>query len=156
MKSPVRQLLILLLPLALPVVAEEAPANETGAQPKRCVSMSRISDAEVIDDQTIAFHMTGRDIYLNRLPHRCPGMHFGRAIAYRTHAGQLCHLDTITVIDGFSGPRTGPTCGLGHFTRVSKEELKALKAERRKGKKKPAKEPPSDDEQKPEAEAAGA
>ena len=72
MKSLIRQLIFICLPLALPTVAEEAPAEEAEAQTKRCISMTRISSSEVIDDQTIAFHMTGRDVYLNRLPRRCP------------------------------------------------------------------------------------
>ncbi|NND66636.1 MAG: hypothetical protein HKN19_03520 [Halioglobus sp.] len=148
MRKLIRQLIILCLPLALPAVAEQAPADAAEAKSKRCLSMSRISDAQVIDDQTIAFHMTGRDIYLNELPRRCPGMHFGRAIGYRTHAGQLCNLDTITVIDSFSGVHRGPTCGLGHFKLISKDELKALKAERRKGKEK------SKSKEQEEAEAA--
>jgi len=134
MKKVIRQLILLCLPLALPAAAEEAPTGDAQAEGKRCISMSRISSAEIIDDRTIAFHMTGRDIYLNELPRRCPGMHFGRGISYRTHSGQLCNLDTITVLNGFGGVRGGPTCGLGHFQPISKDALKALKAERRKGK----------------------
>lgn len=136
MKKLVRQLIILCLPLALPAVAEKAPTEDTQSRSERCISISRISDTEVIDEQTIAFHMLGRDIYLNKLPRRCPGMNFGRAIGYRTHAGQLCNLDTITVIDSFGGVQRGPTCGLGHFTLISEDALKALKAERRKGREK--------------------
>ncbi len=146
MKHLIRQVILPCLLLALPATAEEAPTDGATPARERCISMSRISDAEVINDRTIAFHMVGRDIYLNELPRRCPGMHFGRAIGYRTHAGQLCNLDTITVIDTFGGPQRGPTCGLGHFTRISKDELKALKAERGKDKEKP------EDEEKPPAE----
>ena len=133
MKNLIRQLIIICLPLALPAVAEEPPAEGAEPQSERCISMSRITNAEVIDDQTIAFHMTGRDVYLNELPRRCPGMHFSRGIGYRTHAGQLCNLDTITVLDNFGGVSRGPSCGLGLFTLITEDELKALKAERKKG-----------------------
>ncbi len=133
MKNFIRQLIILCLPLALPAQAEEPPASDAEVKRERCISMSRISSAEVIDDQTIAFRMAGRDVYLNELPRRCPGMRSNRTIGYRTHAGQLCNLDNVTIIDNIGGVRRGPSCGLGYFTLISDDELKALKAERRGG-----------------------
>ena len=41
---------------------------------KDCVSIRRIDRTEIIDDRTIVFHMIGKEIYLNKLPRRCPGL----------------------------------------------------------------------------------
>ena len=150
MRNFIRQLIILCLPLALPAQAEEAPADGAQATRERCISMSRISDAEVIDDQTIAFRMKGRDVYLNELPRRCPGMYAHRTIGYRTHAGQLCNLDNVTVIDNFGGISRGPSCGLGHFSLISEAQLKALKAERKGNR-----DPEEDAEQESEGSRSG-
>lgn len=111
------------LPLAA-LAADEA-TDETA---ERCVALSRISNTEVVDDQNILFHMRGGDIFVNRLPYRCPGLRRDRIIMYRTSVQQLCDLDVITVLDntGF-GFTPGPSCGLGRFYPVSREEADNLK-----------------------------
>ena len=111
--------------LALPLSAEEA--KDATVEGKRCISATRIDNTEIIDDRTIVFHMLGKDIYLNKLPHRCPGMRRNRTIAYRSQTSQLCRIDSITLLETAGGISRGPTCGLGMFTPISKDELKALK-----------------------------
>ena len=98
------------------------------ASAERCVSLHRISKTDVVDDYTILFYMRGGDIYVNRLPHRCPGLRRDRAFMYRTSMSQLCDLDIITVLDDFGpGYIPGPSCGLGRFYPITEEEAKALK-----------------------------
>jgi hypothetical protein len=109
-------------------LATLAADNSADATAERCVALNRVSNTEVIDDQNILFHMRGGDIFVNRLPYRCPGLRRDRVIMYRTSAQQLCDLDVITVLDntGF-GFTPGPSCGLGRFYPVSKEEADKLK-----------------------------
>lgn len=111
------------------LAAEDAP--DPGLAPVDCISTSRIRRTEIPNDQTIVFHMTGRMIYINRLPRRCPGLKIAGAFSYRTVAGRLCRVDIITVQRGLGGPSAmrGPSCGLGVFQPTTKEELEWLRAE---------------------------
>lgn len=108
------------------VFAADEAADEDTAE--RCISLSRISRTEVVDDYNILFYMRGDKIYQNRLPHRCPGLKRERRFMYRTSLSQLCDLDIITVLysagPGFS---PGPSCGLGRFYPISRDEAEALR-----------------------------
>jgi hypothetical protein len=102
-----------------------------GDAPRRCLSLSSIDYTEVIDDQTIAFFLTGGRVYLNRLDRACRNLDRDRPFNYRTSTGQLCAIDTITVIEGFGGSViAGDTCGLGEFVPTDEEEIELLKGER--------------------------
>jgi hypothetical protein len=88
-----------------------APANKTD-----CIDLVRIDRSEVIDDQTIRFHMKGGRIWENKLPFKCPQLGFEKSFSYATSISKLCSVDTIRVfISGAAGPN-GATCGLGDFT----------------------------------------
>ena len=76
---------------------------------KRCIDLARIKDLDVIDDQTILFHMIGNKTYKNMLPHRCTMLGFEKGIAYQTSMNRLCNVDTIKVLN------YGATCILGMF-----------------------------------------
>jgi hypothetical protein len=65
---------------------------------ERCVNMNRIDRTEVINDRTIVFYMSGGDIYVNRLPHRCPGLRSRQAFMYKNTTNTLCNVDTIRVL----------------------------------------------------------
>lgn len=111
-----------------------APADATSADDaaegpaEQCVDMRRISSTEIIDDQNILFHMRGGVIYRNKLSHSCPGLAREQTFMYRTSLSQLCNVDIITVLDnhGF-GFTPGPSCGLGKFYPITKDEAEALK-----------------------------
>lgn len=106
----------------------DAPLEEGG---ERCVDMRRISRTEVIDDHNILFHMRGGVIYRNYLPHRCPGLKRRDAFMYRTTISRLCNIDVITVLYDYGfGFTPGPSCGLGMFHEISKDEAQALKEPR--------------------------
>jgi hypothetical protein len=96
---------------------------------ERCVNMHRIDRTEVINDRTIVFYMSGGDIYVNRLPHRCPGLRSRQAFMYKNTTNTLCNVDTIRVLDNFGGSlRPGVACGLGEFHPVSTGTVDQLKA----------------------------
>lgn len=119
--------------LAAPVFAGEddiKAIDELLSDAEHCISLSRIDRTDVIDDSNILFYMKGGDIYLNRLPHRCPGLRWEKAFMYRTSMSQLCNVDIITVLDNMGfGFSPGVSCGLGPFYPISEETAKALKAE---------------------------
>ena len=85
-----------------------------------CVSLSRVDDTRVVDEQTILFYMRGNEIYRNVLPHRCPGLDGNSTFMYRVTTTQLCSVDVITLLEDF-GSRFMPaaSCGLGKFQPIS-------------------------------------
>ena len=98
-------------PPPAPVAAPKAPAVET----RSCVDLARISEARVINDRTIDFHMRDGTLLRNNLPNSCPSLGFEKAFTYSTSISRLCSTDIITVIHTGGGPRTGASCGLGAF-----------------------------------------
>ncbi len=108
-------------------LAEEVP--EEGGE--RCVNMRTVSRTEIIDDETILFYMRGGEIYRNYLPHRCPGLAREERFSYSTTVSRLCDIDTITVLYNHGvGLTSGPSCSLGKFHPISKDEAQALKEPR--------------------------
>ena len=97
--------------------AVPAPAVSIAGEPENCISISRIAGTRVHDDFTIDFEMTGGNVYRNTLPGRCPGLGFEERFGYRVSTGDLCRLDTITVLYSGAGTR-GATCALGQFVPV--------------------------------------
>lgn len=86
---------------------------------KNCISLARIDQGDVIDDQTILFEMKGNDYYVNRLPYRCPQLGFEERYTYATSLSQLCNTDIITVLTTVG---RGASCGLGKFEQLKKKE----------------------------------
>jgi len=88
---------------------------------ENCLSLTRIRQSVVLDDQHILFNMRGGDVYLSKLPYRCSRLGFQEAFSYSTSLTKLCNTDIITVIsrsDG--GPLT--SCGLGIFQKLEEKE----------------------------------
>ena len=94
-----------------------APAPQAAPAPAAvsCVDLSRISEARVVNDRTIDFHMRDGSVLRNSLPNSCPSLGFEKAFTYATSLSRLCSTDIITVIHTGGGPRTGASCGLGQF-----------------------------------------
>jgi hypothetical protein len=88
-----------------------------------CVSLARVTRTEVLDEQTILFHMRGQQNYSNYLPLECPGLDEQTRFTYRTTSGQLCNNDTITLLERGSQLRPGITCRLGRFVPASAERV---------------------------------
>jgi hypothetical protein len=103
---------------AAPPPPPPAPVPQTSAAvpaPRSCVELQRISEARVVDDRTIDFHMRDGTVLRNSLPNSCPSLGFEKAFTYSTSLSRLCSTDIITVIHTGGGPRTGASCGLGQF-----------------------------------------
>lgn len=95
---------------------------------EHCISLNRIDRTAVVDDRSILFYMRGGDVYLNRLPHRCPGLRWEEAFMYRTSIGRLCDLDIITVLNNIGfGYSPGASCGLGMFFPISEATASQLR-----------------------------
>lgn len=109
-----------------------ALAQDDGAfdrTPQQCITVSRIDQTEALDDQNILFRMRGKQVFRNTLPRKCPGLERENRISYRTSAGRLCNIDTITVLEQFGvGFRPGFTCQLGEFVPLSPAEVEELEA----------------------------
>jgi hypothetical protein len=112
--------------------ASTALAQDDGAfdrTPRDCITVSRIDQTEALDDQNILFRMRGKEVFRNHLPRKCPGLERENRIAYRTTAGRLCSIDTITVLEQWGvGFRDGFTCRLGEFVPLSPAEIEELEA----------------------------
>ena len=94
-----------------------APAAKIVGEPISCLSTNRIRATHVHDDYTIDFETTDGKTYRNTLANRCPTLGFEERFAYTVSNGQLCSVDTITVLQ--SNGMRGATCGLGKFQPVS-------------------------------------
>jgi len=97
----------LLLLLTLPALAAGDPPAP-GAP--RCIPADDVSNAQVVDDRTILFHMTGGKIWKNTLPEPCHGLGFEQGIGYDINGGFICgNQQVIRVL------RRGTLCVLGPF-----------------------------------------
>lgn len=121
---------------ALPVLAQNGADDDRAAldrTPQACILASRIDRTEVIDDNTIIFHMRSRgEAYANYLPLRCPNLGREKRFTYERRTAQLCDDTTITVIElNNFGP--GFTCRLGQFHPITEAEVEEIRlvAERR-------------------------
>ena len=95
--------------------AVEKDKAKTSADSRRCISLTQLKELDIVDDQTILFHMSGNRVYKNRLPHRCPMMKVEDGISYSTSQNKLCSVDMVRVL------RSGLRCGLGVFEPVEEE-----------------------------------
>lgn len=122
-------LLLLSLLFPLPIAPVYAQGSDSDG-PRRCVRLNRLDRTEVIDNRRIAFFFRNGDIYLNRLDRECLNLDRGRPFSYRTSNGQICDVDTITIVEDFGfGFSPGATCSLGTFLPVSEAEIAVLKGE---------------------------
>ena len=111
-------------PAPAPKPQPSAPAAAPqAAQAQSCVELTRISEARVVSDQVIDFHMRDGSVLRNTLPNQCPSLGFEKAFTYSTSLSRLCSTDIITVIQTSGGPRTGASCGLGQFVAASQGQL---------------------------------
>ena len=105
----------------------------TDKEPIRCVKIDRIENVDVIDNENVVFQIGINDYYLNTLPYACNGLRLNESIMYRTSTNELCDIDVITILDKIGpGFQAGPSCGLGKFKPITREEIKTLKASLKK------------------------
>ena len=97
---------------------DQIPEATPTGKPEACIRTISIRDTHVRSDSVIDFDMGGGKLYRNTLPYACSGLGFEQKFLYSTSIGELCSVDTITVLhDTPGGP--GPTCGLGTFQPVT-------------------------------------
>jgi hypothetical protein len=129
------------LPLAMCAVALVAGAATSAAEdkdafdrtPRECLTTTAIDRTQILDDQTILFHMRGKQVYRNYLPKKCPGLKREGRFMYQTTHAQLCDIDTVTVLEQWGGRfNPGFTCKLGDFQPITREEAEELSAVRGK------------------------
>lgn len=92
--------------ITLPALAETSQ--------RACLPMSTIDRIEILDDQTLLFHMHGDKKYVNTLPYECHGLESEGTFLHETSLHSYCDLDIITVLDTNIGMRLG-SCPLGKF-----------------------------------------
>ena len=92
------------------------PATPIG-EAKSCIPLRSIQSTSVHGDNVIDFHMLGKKVYRNTLPHSCPQLGFEERFTYATSLSELCSTDIITVLYS-SGIQRGASCGLGQFQPV--------------------------------------
>jgi len=105
----------------------ERVQDDLDRTPQDCIIGSRIDRTEVIDDNTIIFHMRGRgQAYVNYLPERCPNLGREERFAYERRTAQLCDDTLITVIE-LTGFGPGFTCRLGQFVPATEAEIEEIR-----------------------------
>lgn len=129
MSKQISRLLVLTLVSALPVLpaalAEEEPT--VGENSRRCINLRSIRGTDVIDDRNILFYAGGDKVYHNILPRACGGLKREDRFSYEVRTGSLCNTDRISVLyDDAFGMRDGPSCRLGLFHEITREDAKAL------------------------------
>ena len=82
---------------------------------RTCVELSQVREARVVDDRTIDFYLSGREVLRNTLPVACPALGHEKTFTYSPSLDRLCPVDPITVVVSGGGPRRGATCALGNF-----------------------------------------
>jgi len=114
-----------LLVLMMIFGGETVFADDLTDNSKHCISIVRISDTQIIDNQHIRFNMNGGPDYINELPNMCPGLSPNSTFMYKTSLNELCDLDIITLLENIGGGFVrGPSCGLGKFVPVSENDSK--------------------------------
>ena len=114
---------VMLCYLDAPAVAQES------TEAVSCLSMSRVRDIEVVDDDRILFYQGGGRVYLNVLERTCLGLKRGGSFGWGSGRGngirntRLCSSDTISVLDHLS---VGSACKLGVFRLISTDQAKEL------------------------------
>lgn len=104
--------------------AEDPLAEIAFGAPVACVNTQRIRRTDVLNDREILFIMHGSEVYLNKLPHRCPRLKMSDTFSYEVRGSQLCDVDVIRVVDTFGGRISpGPACGLGKFLPVTEDQV---------------------------------
>lgn len=114
-----RRLLFALAAIAAtaPAAARDVPAATPTGEPVNCIRLSEIRQTHVRSDQVIDFELSGKRMYRNTLPGACPSLGFEERFAYSVSNGELCSVDTITVLQSTGG--RGARCGLGKFQPVA-------------------------------------
>ena len=104
-------------------------ASEDAPDAKRCIRQASIEDADVLNGNIIVFTDDRKRIFINQMRVKCSDLRPGAKVVYTSRGdGQLCQLDSIAVLlPGPGGLNTGPSCMLGRFEPITRDQLDVLK-----------------------------
>src|ERR1700754_1657513 len=74
--------------------------------PQRCISLSQVYDAQVIDKTTVVYQI-GKIYYVNRVKSGQNFLDSDDVMITHTFGSQLCEMDTVNMVDRFGGGRRG-------------------------------------------------
>lgn len=108
--------------------AEEVYEAFPPGAPQRCIDVRRVRRIEPIGNHTLLFHVSGGDVWRNRLTRPCPGIRRHSRFLYEPRSGRLCSLDIVyELVDEGFGFRRGVGCPLGEFDFLTAEQAEALR-----------------------------
>lgn len=96
----------------------DALEGRVAGKARDCMSMMSASGPQIIGDRTLIYR-SGRTLWRNDLPDRCPGMDNNDFLVVQIRGSQLCRNDLVTPTSRGSGI-PGPSCRLGLFTPYTK------------------------------------
>lgn len=91
-----------------PASTESAAASGSNI----CINATQIANQTIVSDEEIRFEMRNGDVWVNKLPRKCPGLKFQGGFAWDISGGTVCsNLQTIHVLNH------GPSCQIGAFSK---------------------------------------
>jgi hypothetical protein len=100
--------------------AKLAEFDRTG-ETVNCLSVTRISSIEAVDEKTLLIRTGVTGYYVSDLKNRCNGATSGfNRFEYSTSTGQLCRNELLRIVDNGSGMSAG-SCGMGSFEKLVKK-----------------------------------
>ena len=104
------------------------PLDESAyARKSRCLARARYRRVDIIGDMALAFHGRGKDVWLNVLPRRCPGLRENMVLTMELSGLRVCARDRFRAMSsGYSNVATS-ICTLGMFERMTTERLDAMR-----------------------------
>ena len=106
------------------ILREASPASDY-SDAEKCITASSYRSIKVLDDHHLLFEGR-RDIWLNRLRHRCS---LGGDVLFvvERSSSRLCDLDRVSGHERFGGYAWRGSCTLGKFERIDPQQAAALK-----------------------------
>jgi hypothetical protein len=105
------------------VKAEAALAKEladrVAGPPVKCIPLHAIRSSRIIDGTAIVYEGAGGVIYVNRPRSGARTLDRNDVLVTKTHTGDLCSIDIVTLFDATSRMQTG-FVGLGDFVPYKK------------------------------------
>lgn len=82
-----------------------------------CINTANITRQDIVSDEEISFEMRNGDVWVNKLPRKCPSLKIQGGFTWDVRGMMVCSNEqTIYVIND------GTPCQLGAFTRLPKAE----------------------------------
>ncbi|RYG27548.1 MAG: hypothetical protein EON93_20335 [Burkholderiales bacterium] len=91
--------------------------QQAASSTKACIRPAEIARQDIVSDEEIRFEMRNGDVWVNKLPRKCPSLKFQGGFTWDVRGMMVCSNEqTIYVKDD------GTPCQLGAFTRLPKAE----------------------------------